>query len=160
MAAVKTMRKTAARSLLAILVLASAASGVSFMQASAAVANCHGSGWTCVWANANYGSPSGSGGAGNFSNSTWFWGAYGSSGACIPGQTAAPDNQGGWNDCASSAKNEESSGMGLYINWYCGGAEWTLGGGSSVANFHNIVVNGVNFNDAISSDHYPGRGSC
>ena len=138
---------------LTVLLSAGATLGVGALQlTSASASTCEGSGWSCFWANSNFSGPPG---PGNFSTTNSSWRKFSSDGACIPGRTAAQTNRGRWNDCASSAKNFQAYGMALYANSHCSGFEWTLPAGGQISNLGNHSLN-----DKISSDHYPGTGSC
>jgi len=107
----------------------------------------------CIYANINY-----SGGFGTFSGTNANWGTdFGSShGACVADSTAASDNKGGWNDCASSIVNNTSSTFIVYINNNClaGGPTALEVSEQSDLTFQNTGLS--EFNDSLSSDN---RGS-
>jgi len=105
----------------------------------------------CIYANANY-----TGGPGIFSGTNADWGAdFGSSdGACVAGSTAAPGNEGGWNDCVSSIVNNTSVAFIFYVNDNC--LTDAPGGGAIEVRAHTDVADlstfAIGFNDALSSD--------
>lgn len=110
-------------------------------------------GKVCIYADANF-----VGGPGVFSGTNSDWGAdFGSSdGACVAGSTAAGDNKGGWNDCASSIINNTGVTFWFYINADCSpiGSAFPLPSGYQVANLNTAFDDEPTgfYNDAITSD--------
>lgn len=119
------------------------------------------SGWVCIYASAFY-----SHGPGLLQQTNENWGLdLGSSNsACNPG-TAAPDNQGGWNDCVSSIYNNTSSNFFFYTNTDCssgGGFQLEVDAHSGRNNLNtDIGSHGTGyFNDSLTSDRKGSAGSC
>jgi hypothetical protein len=86
-------------------------------------------------------------------NANWGTDLGSSSGACRAGSTAASDNEGGWNDCATSIANNTSSDFTFYVNDNCangGGPTLTLVNKTAISNLNTSEFAG--FNDALSSD--------
>jgi hypothetical protein len=104
-------------------------------------------GSACIYANAGF-----SGGPGRFSGTNPNWGADFTAppaNTCVPGSSAAADNHGGWNDCASSVADNTASAFVFYTNNNCTGAHFELPAGMQNTNIGQISAG---FNDSLSSD--------
>lgn len=132
---------------------------------AAAPAGCP-SGDVCIYSDANYGNGGPGIPPGLFKETNENWGPeFGSShGACTV-KTAAPDNEGGWNDCVSSIYNNTSANFYFYVNTDCssgGGFQLEVAAGSGRSDLNtDIGSHGTGyFNDSLTSDRRGSAGSC
>jgi Peptidase inhibitor family I36 len=96
--------------------------------------------YLCAWVSINY-----NGNEGFFSDANTHWSDFSQS-TCVGGT---------WNDCASALQNDGSSYSVVYQNANDAGGSFTLSPGGYVSNLTLLTfTNGVNMNDAISSNSW------